>query len=57
MTCSAFLSSANKAEFLDLGYVSVASTAGVVTASYGSAELMGKVLSTPHHASLLPFSN
>ncbi|KAF2976127.1 hypothetical protein EK904_015121, partial [Melospiza melodia maxima] len=30
VTCSAFLSSANKAEFLDLGYVSVTSTAGVV---------------------------
>lgn len=28
VTCSAFLSSANKAEFLDLGYVSGASAAG-----------------------------
>lgn len=28
VTCSAFLSSANKAEFLDLGYVSSASAAG-----------------------------
>lgn len=57
MTCSAFLSSANKAEFLDLGYVSVVSTAGVVGVSCSPAELTGKVLGTPHHASSLPFSN
>lgn len=52
MTCSAFLSSANKAEFLDLGYVSVAAAqhCRVVRASCSSAELRGKVLGTPPHS-------
>lgn len=50
VTCSAFLSSANKAEFLDLGYVSGAGAGGrpVHPAAVPVA---------PHHISPLPFSN
>lgn len=57
MICSAFLSSANKAEFLDLGYVSSTGTVGqpahpdVVLGPWAACR------APPSPAPPLPFSN